>query len=145
MIASVQDAAGAVVAVHRTYLERDGRKANLAPPKASLGPVWTAAIRLDPAAPEMVVGEGIETAASAGLMLGLPAWAALSAGNLAAALVLPAGVRTVTIATDHDRNGRKAANDAATRWRAEGRTVHFAIPDREGMDFNDLLREQTNA
>ena len=109
--------------------------------KSSLGPIWTAAIRLQEAGEELVVGEGVETAASAGLMLGLPAWAAISAGNMAAALVLPASVRVVTIAADPDAPGQRAARDAATRWRAEGRTVRIAMPDKPGQDFNDLLVE----
>ena len=100
---------------------------------------------MDLAAPEMLVAEGIETAASAGVLLGLPAWAALSAGNMAAAMVLPPDVRTVTIAADPDGPGRKAAQDAAARWRAEGRTVRIATPDRPDQDFNDLLLERGNA
>ena len=45
MVAGVQDAAGAVVAIHRTYLTRQGAKANVEPPKASKGPIWGGAIR----------------------------------------------------------------------------------------------------
>jgi putative DNA primase/helicase len=78
-----------------------GQKANVEPAKATLGPLCNGAIRLDPAALETVVGEGIETSASAGLLLGLPAWAAVCAGNLAK-LILPESVRIVTIAADRD-------------------------------------------
>ena len=145
MIALVLDVAGTAVAVHRTYVTADGAKAAVDPPKASLGPLWGGAIRLDHAADAVVIGEGIETAASAGLLLGLPAWAALSAGNLAAGLVLLPAIRSVTIAADQDGPGRKAAHDAAARWRAEGRTVRIATPDRAGQDFNDVLRERTHA
>ena len=130
---------GLPIACHRTYLTREGRKASVEPPKASLGPVWAGAIRLDPAAPEIVVGEGIESSASAGLLLGLPAWAALSAGNLARALILPPEVRGVVIAADRDPVGMQAAQAAATRWRAEGRRVRIARPDNAGQDFNDVL------
>lgn len=145
LVAQVQDAAGAPVASHRTYLDRDGRKASVDPPKASLGPIWGGAIRLHEVAAELLVGEGIETAASAGLLLNLPAWAALSAGNMAAGLILPEVVRTVVIAADPDKPGRQAARDAAARWRAEGRVVRVAMPDRPGADFNDLLLERTHA
>ena len=44
MIAAVTDAAGRLLGVHRTYLTRDGRKADVEPVKASLGPVWSSAI-----------------------------------------------------------------------------------------------------
>lgn len=148
MVAQVVDATGQAIACHRTYLDRQGRKATLDPCKMSLGPLWGGAVRLtlDGAPPpEVVVAEGIETAASAGLLLTLPAWAAVSAGNMAAGLILPEIVRTVTIAADPDTPGRPAARDAAARWRAEGRVVRIAMPDKPGADFNDLLRERTHA
>ena len=133
---------GAGVAVHRTFLRRNGTsKADVEPPRAGLGPIWGGAVRLydyDPDKP-LVVGEGIETAASAGVLLGFPAWAAISAGNMAKGLVLPAEARDVVIAADPDAAGRKAARDAWMRWRGEGREVRVALPDGTG-DFNDLLR-----
>lgn len=104
MIAAVTGAVGTIVAVHRTYLSRDGRKSTAEPVKASLGPIWGAAIRLAHIVTDepLVIGEGIETAASAGRLMGLPAWAAISAGNLANGLVLPPEARRVVIATDPD-------------------------------------------
>jgi hypothetical protein len=84
LIAAVTDADGGFLAIHRTFLTHDGRKADVDPPRATLGPYWGGAVRLDPLAPELVVGEGVESSASAGRLLGLPAWAALSAGNLSA-------------------------------------------------------------
>lgn len=153
MLALVVDAAGAPIAVHRTYLRRDGSgKANVTPAKASIGPVRGGAIRLDPVAAELVIGEGIESSASAGRLMALPAWAAISAGNLARALVLPLEVRSVVIAADHDppngngqRPGPDAADAAARRWRAEGRVVRVATPDLPGSDFNDVLRAREAA
>jgi putative DNA primase/helicase len=146
MIAEVVNVIGAFLGVHRTYLRHDGTgKAAVEPAKASLGPVWGGAIRLDPLAPELVIGEGIETAASAGRLLSLPAWAALSAGNMAQGLLLPVEVRAVVIAADHDGPGESAARQAALRWQREGRTVRIARPDRPGRDFNDILCEVGNA
>lgn len=143
VVAEVLDAAGQPIAVHRTYLTRDGRKANLDPSKMTLGPMWGGAVRLTPdgAVPlALVVGEGIETSASAGLLLGLPAWAALSAGNLGGGLALPNDVRAVTIAADADPVGMGQADRAARRWRAEGRTVRVVAPQGAGQDFNDVLQ-----
>ncbi len=139
MLALALDVAGVPIAVHRTFLTRSGRKADVTPVKASVGPIFGGAIRLDAAAAELVIGEGIETSASAGRLLGLPAWAAIAAGNLAQALRLPPEVRSVVIAADADGPGRKAAQDAAARWRAEGRRVRIATPDTPGADFNDIL------
>jgi hypothetical protein len=87
-----------------------------------------------------VVAEGAETALAAGLILGLPAWSAISAGNLQKGLALPPEVQSVAIAADHDKPGIDAAQDAARRWRREGRTVRLVLPDGEGRDFADLLR-----
>jgi putative DNA primase/helicase len=144
MVALVQNSAGADVAVHRTYLTKDrAAKANVVPAKASLGPVWGSAVRLDDIAPEMVIGEGIESSASAGLLMGLPAWAAISAGNLARGLVLPPEVCSVVIASDPDPEGERAAVAAVLRWRAEGRTVRIARPTGDG-DFNDVLRNRAH-
>jgi putative DNA primase/helicase len=72
--------------------------------------------------------------------MGFPAWAALSAGNLAKGLVLPPEARRVVIAADPDDAGRTAAREAWLRWKAEDREVQIAMPDRESFDFNDLLR-----
>lgn len=143
LIALVSDPAGSPVAVHRTYLTPDGSKAAVEPAKASLGPVWGGAIRLQPIDPDkpLVIAEGIETAASAGLLIGLPAWAAISAGNMGRGLVLPPGAQRVVIAADPDKAGRSAARDAWLRWRTEGRDVRIAVPDGD-RDFNDLLRHQ---
>ena len=140
MIAVVSDAAGAPMAIHRTFLRRDGTaKADVEPPRATLGPILGGAVRLNPVAAEMVVGEGIETSEAAGRLIGLPAWAAISAGNLACGVVLPAVVRSVSIAVDTDPPGRDAAHAAWCRWRAEGRHVRFAMPDRDGIDMADVL------
>ena len=167
MVAQVVDAADKPLGVHRTYLNRDGSaKASVMPDRASLGPVWGGAVRLHAlgdlaakydapdalsALPDLVIGEGVESAASAGLLLNLPAWAALSAGNLAKGLILPASVRHVIIAADNDpraRNGhwpgQEAAQAAQARWRAEGRAVRIAMPDRRG-DFNDVLQARADA
>jgi phage/plasmid primase-like uncharacterized protein len=140
MIALVCDVTGKGIAVHRTFLTPDGRKANVEPVKASLGPVWGGAIRLndvDPRRP-LIIAEGIETAASAGRLMDAPAWAAISAGNLAAGLVMPPETQRLVIAADPDDSGRRAAQDAWSRWTAEGRRVQIAMPDHAG-DFNDLL------
>lgn len=146
MVALVQDATGAPMAAHRTFLLRDGSgKAEAEPQRATLGSPWGGAVRLDQLAEELVIGEGIETSASAGRLLNLPAWAAISAGNLAQGLVLPAEVRRVVIAADADPPGERAAQAAALRWQREGRTVEIARPDKPGLDFNDVSRSAEHA
>lgn len=137
LIALVQGVDGGPVGIHRTYLRRDGSgKADIEPPRAALGPVRGGAVRLDPAAPEITIGEGVESSASAGRMLHLPAWAAISAGNMGLALDLPAQVRSVAVAADPDPPGRRAAAAAWRRWTREGRRVRIVTP--RGGDFNDI-------
>lgn len=141
MICRIDNAAGALVAVHRIYLTTEGHKAPLNPAKAAKGPLWGGAIRFA-TGPEIVVAEGPETTLAAGLILGLPAWSAISAGNMAHGLILPAQVRRVVVAADHDKPGIDAAQDAMRRWRREGRECRLIVPDREGEDFADILARQ---
>jgi phage/plasmid primase-like uncharacterized protein len=143
MIALLRDVRGQPVAVHRTFLAPGGAgKAKLDPAKMTLGPVRGAAVRLHDAADRLVIGEGIESALAAGLLLRVPAWAAVSAGNLRDSLALPSSVREVVIAADHDPPGLAAAQAAAARWKAEGRAVRIAKPQRAGADFADLLADR---
>jgi phage/plasmid primase-like uncharacterized protein len=148
MLAAVRDVAGTVRAVHRTWLRPDGTgKADVEPVRKTLGNPFGCAVRLAPAGAALVVAEGIETALAAGLLFDLPAWACLSAGGLEA-VALPASVRRVLVAADHDLNGtgQRAAQALAQRLAAEGRCVRIATPDRPGDDFNDvLLRERNHA
>ena len=83
----------------------------------------------------------IESGEHTGLLLNLPAWAALSAGNLGGGLVLPSTVRNVTVAADADPVGMAEAYKAARRWRVEGRTVRIIASDTAGTDFNDRLQQ----
>lgn len=142
MVAGVRNAAGRVVAVHRTFLLPDGGgKAPVSPPKMTLGPVGGGAVRLAPAGPHLIVGEGIESTLSATLGSGLPGWAALSAGGIRTLALPPLPLaEAVTIAADRDAVGIAAAEDAAMRWQAEGRDVRVALPPPPHDDWNDALR-----
>ena len=130
------------VAVHRTFLARDGRaKAPIEPQKMMLGPCRGGAIRLAPPDDgQLMVGEGIETCLSAMQATSRPAWAALSTSGLRT-LELPTRVRDVIILADGDDSGEKAARNCAARWKREGRSVRIARA-QSGMDFNDMLLGQ---
>jgi putative DNA primase/helicase len=149
MIARVDDAAGDMIAVQRTYLLPDGSgKAPVEPERLSLGPVKGGAVRLaaGASAPLLMISEGVETALSAMQACELPAWAALSTSGLKN-LILPAEIREIIILADNDLNGagQHAARIAAQRWRSECRKVRIALPPNPGTDFNDVLRGQRNA
>ena len=140
MVALVTEGAdGTPVAIHRTYLTRDGRsKAPVAPSKMMLGPCRGGAVRLGPVGDRLMIAEGIESALSAVQATGEPAWAALSTSGLRS-LDLPREVRDVIVLADGDAPGEAAAQDCAWRWKREGRRVRIARPPR-GVDFNDLLQ-----
>lgn len=141
LVFRVDDPDGAPIAIHRVYLTPGGTKAAVDPVKAAKGPIWTGAIRFG-VGTEIVVAEGPETALAAGILLNLPAWSSVSAGNLARGLALPADVRMVVIAADHDAPGLAAAEAASRRWQPEGRSVRIVKPNCQGDDFNDVLLAQ---
>ena len=98
-------------------------------------------MRLSEGPGPLVVGEGIETAASlaCGLLRApVVAWAALSASGMAA-LRLPPDPGRLTIAPDGDAPGRKAARGLAERAHALGWQVGILDPG-DGLDWNDHLR-----
>jgi len=131
----------APIAVHRTFLARDGSdKAPVEPQRMMLGPVGGGAVRLAAAASELLIGEGLETVLSGMQLTGKLGWACLSTGGLRS-LHLPEEVREVTILEDADDQGREAPAAAAQRLIREGRTVRVARPPVGFKDFNDVLLE----
>ena len=138
MVARVEHVRRGFVGCHRTYLTADHHRRD----RASLGPIGGGAVRLATMRPDdwLVIGEGIETVLSVMHCMGLPGWAALSAGGVEQ-LVLPLAARLVLIVADHDANGtgERAARLAAERWVGEGRRVKLAMSPEPGTDFNDVL------
>jgi hypothetical protein len=106
--------------------------------RRGLGPVKHNAARLFQAeGPELVLAEGVEDALAAHALTGLPAWAALSAGNLGD-LILPARFREIAIYADADAVGTAHAAALARRLQHEGRAVRLRRP-RWAKDANDIL------
>ena len=141
LVARIDAPDGKFAAIQRVFLKPDGSKADIEPVKASLGQVAGGACRLQECGSELTIGEGIESSAAAAALLGLPAWAAVSAGNMAKSLILPPEIRSVVIAADNDPVGLRAAEAAWRRWRAEGRSVRIVKPNQKDGDFNDLQRD----
>jgi putative DNA primase/helicase len=129
---------GTPLAIHRTFLVRDGRgKAPVEPQKMMLGRCGGGVVRLAEPGDELMVGEGIETCLAAMQATGKSTWAALSTSGLRS-LDLPKNVRDVIVLADADDPGEEAALDCARRLKREGRRVRIARPP-DGLDFNDLL------
>jgi putative DNA primase/helicase len=104
-----------------------------------------AARLFDAPGPELIVTEGVEDALAAHALFGAPAWAALSAGNMAK-LILPPRIQQILILADRDEPkedgrqvGLEAAHELARRLRAEGRSAEVRW-SRIGKDANDALR-----
>ena len=129
---------GAPMAVHRTFLARDGSgKAPVRPARMMLGPCGGGAVRLADAGDVTMIGEGIETCLAAMQAGNLPAWAALSTSGLRG-LDLPDDMHDVIVLADGDLAGEASAEAAALRLKRQGRRVRIARAP-QGMDFNDLL------
>jgi putative DNA primase/helicase len=139
--------------LHRTWLKRDGSgKAEIEKPRRLLkGHRSRGVVRLwpdDEVTAGLVIGEGIETCLAAARSGLTPAWATLSAGNLAAFPVLP-GIEGLTLLVDHDRpdkRGRRAGIEAALtvvrRYAGGGldpeQDIKVILPPYEGQDAADL-------
>ena len=138
MVARVSRGTDGTTAIHRTFLNTDGKgKASVQPQKMMLGPCRGAGVRLAEPGELLMVGEGIETCLAAMQVTGHPAWAALSTSGLCT-LQLPQSVRNVIVLADGDEPGVAAAEEAAQRWSREDRRVRIAHP-QPGCDFNDML------
>ena len=95
-------------------------------------------VAADVAIDVMAAGEGIETMLSLRTILpALPMVAALSANHLAA-ILLPATLRRLYVARDHDAAGDIALARLAARARDAGIEPHALSPTHG--DFNDDLR-----
>lgn len=141
MVGLVEDAGGAV-AIHRTYLDYDGRKIGGPDAKMSLGPIGAGAVRLRwPVKDTLGLAEGIENALSVMQMYALPCWSTQGARYVCD---IPEHVRKIVIFADHGTAGEKAAEDGRRRYSAQGRTVEVRLPyhgDGWQGDWNDLARE----
>jgi phage/plasmid primase-like uncharacterized protein len=145
MVAQVTAPDGRVIALHRTYLTRDGRKADVPQPRKltpAAGPLAGAAIPLGrpDAQGRLGVAEGIETALSAWVGSGIPTVAAVSANGLATFQWPAAAVRELLVFADHDEAGLKAAHRLRDRARAAGLHARVLAPSASNSDWNDVLR-----
>ncbi len=121
-----------------TYLAPNGRRAeDLRLSRKTVGPApGGCAVRLDPVADEMLVGEGVFTTLSASEWFGLPAWALMSTRNLRV-WSPPSGVRSVLIAADRGKDGEASAEVLRARLAGDGVAVTIALPPAPFGDWND--------
>jgi hypothetical protein len=131
MVAAVTDLNGDVIAIHRTYLTGDGRKAPVPKVKKLLGSLNGGVIELSPLGngETLCLTEGIETGLAVHLSTGLPVWACVSAHGLKT-VQLPKSVKQVHIMADLDVSGtgERAGSELAQRLITEGRKVKLVLP-----------------
>lgn len=146
MLATVTNAAGRAVSMHRTYIQ-DGRKAPVPAPKKLMQgfPLAGAAIRLTPVSRTLGIAEGVETAIAAAELFEVPTWSCISASGIES-FEPPAGVEHVIVFADNDANfaGQAAAYRAAHRLALKGIEVEVIIPPTVG-DWLDELRSRAGA
>ena len=143
-VLSAPDGTGS--SILRTELAPDGSKRltrKFMPGKIAKG----SAVRLARQNGILGIAEGIETALSAGILFGIPTWAA---GNttLLTQFQVPDGVEKVVIFGDNDRSfgGGAAAFSLAHRLACGSRKIEISIeiPDGVGTDWNDKLKSHDN-
>lgn len=150
MIALVSDEKGNPVQIHRTYLSR--MKVGLAevdnPRRMMPGSLpHGSAIRLFDiagAGKSLIVAEGIETALSAGKILGGPVWSCVDAAHLMS-WNPPPMVKDIVVAGDNDQSftGQAAAYALAQRLTCRNKCrVEVRLPGAQGTDWNDVARQK---
>ena len=141
MLAPLTTPEGKLVALHRTYLCADGRKADVPTVKkltGAAGPLAGACIALHkPARGVVGIAEGIETALAGWFVSGLPTVASYSASILAS-WRWPAGVQRLVIFADHDKAGREAADKLRARALAARLRCEVLTPTEPGTDWADV-------
>lgn len=140
LVAAVAGPDNRLCGIQRTYLAPDGlAKADVPKAKLSLGRVRCGAIRLAPAAGELVVAEGLEDGLTLQQELGRAVW--VSAGSsMLPSMRFPAIVRRVSVGGDNDTAGRAAAENAARAFAERGLLARVFYPQADFKDFNDELR-----
>lgn len=142
MVCAVTTPTGEGANILRTYLTKDGQKADVAHPRKLMSGDFPAgsSIRLGKAAELIGIAEGVETAIAASQLYNIPVWAAVNAHGLLN-WHAPAVARAVIIFGDNDANGvgQDAAHRLGYRLQAEGLRVDVRIPKTRGADWNDVL------
>lgn len=144
MLATVTDAIGRAVSMHRTYIQ-DGRKAPVPAPKKLMQglPLAGAAIRLTPLSRTLGIAEGIETALAASELFEVPVWSCISTSGIET-FEPPEGVEHIIIFADNDANfaGQAAAYRAAHRLALKGYEMEVIVPPEPGDWLDELIRRR---
>lgn len=139
MIAAVRER-GRVVAIKRFFLDTQSAclASDLADPKLTLGRPLTGAVMLQPAGRLLGLAEGVETALSAAILLGMPIWATLGNERLHQ-VALPGIVRHLILLPDNDQGGRLGEQRAREAYARAHLEIETTWPWDGLNDWNDVL------
>lgn len=137
LLAAIRRPDGELAGVEVTYLAADGGRARVRLPRKTVGlrPAGSA-VRLAPAGPRLLVGEGVFTCLSAAEVFDLPAWALLTADNLRSWRP-PSEVDFVLVAGDRGQVGETAAFELSARLAASGVRSNVRLPPAPFGDWNE--------
>lgn len=141
VVCCLTDRSGKLRGSQVTFLNKSGNgKLNTRTPRRRYGAGAGAFFHIGRASHSkpLIVGEGIESTASAAEIAGLPAIAVLSASNMKS--IKPPPCKSVIICGDNDKAGKEAAAVLAERLVREGKPVSIALPPGDGEDWNDVLK-----
>ena len=141
MVAPMVAPDGRTVALHRTYLHADGRKADVPSVKkltGAAGSLSGACIPLHgPREGRIGIAEGIETALAAWCASTVPTVASYCANSLAM-WRWPAGVQRIVVFADNDKAGCEAADALRARALAAHVRCDVLTPTTERADWCDV-------
>lgn len=122
-----------ITGIHRIALTAQGGKIG----RRMLGVVHRAAVKLDPSADVLAIGEGVETCLAARQLGHKPAWALGSVGALSFFPPID-GIKRLQILGEAGEASKRAVELCGRRWHAAGRRVQVVMPE-VGSDLNDEL------
>lgn len=139
IVAAVRDSSR-LTAIQRLFLDPDrpALARDLPKPKLTLGRPLAGAVRLFRPTDCLGLAEGIETAQSAAILLGIPVWATLGNERLAR-VAIPDSVDRLVLLPDNDTGGHLAERQARDAFARPGRTITTLWPWRGLNDWNDVL------
>lgn len=142
MIAAVQEGPR-VIAVQRTFLDtKNARRArDLGNPRRMLGRPAHGAVMLADVTDVLGLAEGIETALSAMILLGIPVWAVLGNERFPR-IAVPTTIDRLVLLPDNDRAGHRAEDIAREAHARPGRTIETIWSWYGLNDWNDVLRKE---
>jgi hypothetical protein len=138
LLAAIQAADDALTGIEVTYLTSAGLRAHdLRLSRKTVGRApGGCAIRLGPAAPEMLAAEGLFSAWSASKRFARPGWPLMSTRNLRA-WTPPEAVRSVLIAADRGKDGEASAEVLRGRLVGLGLAAWIELPPWPFADWNE--------